>query len=421
MPGVSAWTWHTSPRAVCHAGRTYWGVVERTAEGLSGIVVCAYEHASGKIEKSPVLLTVGSADDHCNPSVWVRPDGRVVMGAAGHTSDRLWYAVSAEPGSVAGWGRVLAVKPGRYQRYSYTQMVFLADEGAEGRLYWFFRGRGYSNPVQHKFTRLLGYANCWAFATSDDWGESWSDATMLWRERGVKVPYTHVVSDGRDTIYLTRSDAMDGADEADRRHVMACRIQAGEVTRLDGARICTVSRLPISRGDALERVYDSDAPEGRPAFNLDLVLDEGDPVVAFSTLVRGDQAAPQNLYHVARWKRGRWAVEDVAAGGPSIYASAGHPHYSGGMTLDPADADRVLLGVVDDSGPGKTCEVQEWRKDSVAGDWRFTRSLRGCGDAMSLRPFCPRGERGPVDALWLAGEYLDYKHWDTGMRLGVRG
>ncbi len=421
---IAAWTWHSSPRAVTWNGRTFWGSVTRTERDESGIIVSAYEHATGAVTVSPIILTVGAADDHCNPSVCVRPDGRIVIGAAGHTSDRLWAAVSSAPGEVGAWDAPVAVRPGGFGRYSYTQMTFLAEEGPSGRLYWFFRARGYAGWLRHKLVRLRGYANWWAYATSDDFGETWSDARILWRERGVNVPYTHVVSNGRDTIFLSRSDTMDRVDPANRCHVMACRLQRGVLSTTNGERICGVDGLPLTDRTRLDLVYDSAAPDGRPAFNLDLALDAaGEPVIAFSTIVRSDDIPHgyTNRYHVARHVDGGWVVEDLADGGPSVYGDDTHPHYSGAMAIDRADTDRVLLGVVDARGNEKRCDVQLWRRDPRTGTWgrRATITPPEDGDRLSFRPTCPEGETGPVRALWLAGRYQTYKRWSTSVRLLV--
>ncbi len=409
----SAWTWHTTPRAVEYEGATYWGAVVRTAEDRSGIVVSAYDHATGRVTASPVVLEVGRADDHCNPSVWVRPDGRIVLGAAGHTSDRLWYAISAEPGDVSQW-RVSEVRPGRYARYSYTQMAFLADDGPQGRVYWFFRGRGSDNVVRHKLLRLRGYANWWAFATSVDWGETWSDATMLWRERGVNVPYTHVTSNCRDTLYFSRSDTVDRIDPSNRRNVMACQLKGGVLRRMDGARICSVEQLPLTRHRALDLVYDSTAQGNHAAFNLDLTVGgSGSPVIGFSTLERnGSPETYTNHFHIGRWNGSTWTVESITSGGPSIYRDDSHPHYSGALSIDRTDPDTVYLGVV---RPEEAVEgaIEVWRRDASAGTWARAGFVapRGRGGGKAFRPACPEGSTGRVRVLWLTGRYDSYTDW----------
>ena len=420
MDEISAWTWHTMPRAVESGGYTFWGSVTRTAGDESGIIVSSYDHRTGACESSPVVLKVGGADDHCNPSVWARPDGRLLLGAAGHTSDRLWFAISQDPGDISRWREVVSVRPGNFARYSYSQMVFLADEGKDGRVYWFFRGRGSANPVHHKAIRLRGYANWWAYATSDDHGETWSSGKILWRERGVNVPYTHIASNGRDTLFFSRSDVVDRADSSRRRHVMACRYKAGVFSRLDGTQICTERQLPMTRHGVLDLVYDSEAAGNHPAFNLDLALDTDDrPVIAFSTLEPASGLPGYtNLYHVARWTGAAWDVGQVADGGPSIYAGSGHRHYSGAMSIDRGDSDVVYLGVARLTDERVTCDIQRWRRSTDTGVWQSLGSVvdESVADQKHFRPVCPEGGEGPVRVLWLSGEYHSYTDWSTRVR-----
>jgi len=405
------------PRAASSGTATYWGSVCRTPEGASGIIVSSYDRDSGECETSPVILTVGPADDHCNPSVWIRPDGRIVVGAAGHTSECLWHAISIRPHSVAEWGSAVPSKPGGFARYSYSQMVHLADEGGQdGRLYWFFRGRGFASTLRHKAIRLRGYANWWAYSISDDLGETWSGTKILWRERGVNVPYTHVTSNTKDTLYFSRSDTVDRIDPSNRRDVMACQLRAGVFSRLDGRRICTESQLPITRHKSLDTVYDSKR-QGRAAFNLDITVDDaGYPVIAFSTLAKDTSGLnSENIYHVGRWTGEEWNIARVADGGPSIYEDAGHAHYSGAMAVDRADPSIVYAGVVVLVNGVKRCDVWRFRKDAGTGAWIRMDMVSDYSTECpkSFRPVCPEGGKGPVQVLWLSGTYDNYRSWTT--------
>ena len=71
--GDGAWSWFGDPRAVTHDGRTYVGWVDHEGD----VKVSSYDHATGE-RVTAVLQARLNQDDHANPSLHVRPDGRLV-------------------------------------------------------------------------------------------------------------------------------------------------------------------------------------------------------------------------------------------------------------------------------------------------------------------------------------------------------
>ena len=75
--GDGAWSWFGDPRAVTYTGahtRTYVGWVDLEGD----IKVSSYDHATGE-RTTAVLQARLNKDDHANPSIQVRPDGRLVV------------------------------------------------------------------------------------------------------------------------------------------------------------------------------------------------------------------------------------------------------------------------------------------------------------------------------------------------------
>ena len=122
--GDGAWSWFGDPRAVTHDGRTYVGWVDQEGD----IKVSSYDHTSGE-RVTAVLHARLNQDDHANPSIQVRPDGRLVVYYSAHVGPAMHYRVSDQPEDVTAWGAPQTVDentPGGFG-YTYPNPVRLAD------------------------------------------------------------------------------------------------------------------------------------------------------------------------------------------------------------------------------------------------------------------------------------------------------
>ena len=70
-------------------GRTYVGWVDQEGD----IKVSSYDHASGE-RVTAVLQARLQQDDHANPSIQVRPDGRLVVYYSAHVGPAMQFRVS---------------------------------------------------------------------------------------------------------------------------------------------------------------------------------------------------------------------------------------------------------------------------------------------------------------------------------------
>ena len=96
-----AWSWFGDPRAVYHAGahrRTYVGWVD----AAGSVQVASYDHDTG-IRVITTLKANFQLDDHANPSLLVRPDGRLIVFWSAHIGGSMFYRRSVRPEDVTAW------------------------------------------------------------------------------------------------------------------------------------------------------------------------------------------------------------------------------------------------------------------------------------------------------------------------------
>src|SRR3954447_16470149 len=139
--GAGGWTWFSDPRAVYFEGRhrrTYFGWVNR--EGA--IVVASYDHATRRLEKA-VLQRGGRIDDHCNPALLMRADGRLTAFYCGHHGAHMFYRRTRHAEDVSHWGpqHTLPTNAAGHFGYTYPNPMYLRGER---RTYLFWRGGRHS-------------------------------------------------------------------------------------------------------------------------------------------------------------------------------------------------------------------------------------------------------------------------------------
>jgi BNR repeat-containing family member len=224
--GDGAWSWFGDPRAVTYAGahtRTYVGWVDRDGD----VMVGSFDHATrerGTAVPAPRL----NRDDHANPSIQVRPDGRLVVFYSRHVGPAMHYRVSSRPEDVTAWEapQTVAVNTPGIRGYTYPNRVRLA---AEGRRYLFWRGGNY-NPT---------------FSVQADGSSVWLPARNLIFMPGER-PYVKYASSGGDTIHVAYTNAH--PNEFPDVNVYYARVRAGTIERAGGQQVGTLT-APIAPAD----------------------------------------------------------------------------------------------------------------------------------------------------------------------------
>jgi BNR repeat-containing family member/PKD domain/Concanavalin A-like lectin/glucanases superfamily len=377
--GDGAWSWFGDPRAIMHDGRTYVGWVDQEGD----VKVSSYDHATGE-RVSAVLQARLNQDDHANPSLQVRPDGRLVVFYSRHVGPSMHYRVSSQPEDVTSWGPPQTVptnSPG-IRGYTYPNPIRLEAEDAT---YLFWRGGNY-NPT---------------FSVQQDGETTWSAARTLITMPGQR-PYVKYDSSGGDTIHVAYTNAHPA--EFGDVNIYYARIRAGTIEHANGQDIGPLD-VPISPG-AGDVVFDQ--PED--AWVHDVAADPaGNPVIVFASF----PSASDHRYQYARWNGTAWEVHPVTPAGGTFREDGGSPLYSGGLTLDHEDPSRVYLSR--QVGVG-AWQVETWTTADGGATWT---SVAQTTSGKNVRPVSPRGMAatgGDMSVIWMKGGYPSYVSYDTSVQ-----
>ncbi|MET0761070.1 MAG: BNR-4 repeat-containing protein, partial [Thermoleophilaceae bacterium] len=232
--GDGAWSWFGDPRAVSHNNRTYVGWVDLEGD----IKVSSFDHRSGE-RVTAVLAARLNRDDHANPSIHVRPDGRLVVFYSRHVGPAMHYRVSSQPEDISSWEapQKLPVNVPGIRGYTYPNPIRLAGEG---RTYLFWRGGNY-NPT---------------FSVQADGSGAWSAARNLILMPGER-PYAKFAESGGDTIHVAYTNAH--PNEYPSVNVQYARIRAGRIERANGQQIGSLDGPPIAP-EAGDLIFDGAEP-----------------------------------------------------------------------------------------------------------------------------------------------------------------
>lgn len=387
-----AWNWDTDPRAVYYRGqheRTYIGWVT----GIGAVRVSSFDHETGESPAVTVKTRLGR-DDHANPALLVRPDGRLMIFYSAHCGPRMFYRITVEPEDICSWGEEMAIGTNTQgvHGYTYPHPVQLSGEG--GRIYLFWRG-GNFQPV---------------FSVSDD-GIVWSLARTLIRGDGER-PYVKYESDGIETIHFAFNDGHPRR-EPENNLYYAC-YRGGTFYRADGSPIRGIESLPLVPSEA-DIVYDA-AQAGSRSWVWDIALDRsGNPVIVYATFPTPED----HRYRYARWDGTRWEDHEITQAGPSFprrpegRIGREEHYYSGGVTLDHGDSGVVYLS----REVAGVFEVEEWTTRDGGKMWTRVPVTSGSSKG-NVRPYVPVG-RGTAarEIIWMYGDYIDYQRYETGLRM----
>lgn len=394
LTGDGAWSWIADPRAVYYEGehrRTYVGWVNAQGD----IRVASYDHDTGAVTTQTVRKEL-QRDDHANPALLVRPDGRLVVFYSGHPGRWMIYRVSLWLEDVSGWGDEAAAAPftSDTRGHTYPAPVRLSRDG--GLTYLFWRGPGYDV----------------VFSKSED-GGTWSDAVALF-DNGDDRPYAKLAVDGDGAIHLALTDG--NPAEVPSNSVYYIRLIGDDLTLADGTLLTDTEDLPLRPSDC-EVVYDS-VGEGVSAWIWDIAVDaDGRPVIVYATFPEEDD----HRYRYARWDGRAWSDHEITpAGGwfPTVRRGSQRfsTHYSGGLALDHDDPSVVYLS----RDVGGTFEIEKWVTSDGGNSWT-SRAITANSAKNNVRPFVPRGgARDGPEVIWMHGDYVDWRNYGTSLRMKLR-
>lgn len=382
-----AWCWFSDPRGFYHCGineHTYLSWI--TSRGH--IRVCQFDHRTNRLQTVTVKESL-EVNDHDNPTIVLRPDGRLMIFYCRHTCDLfIYYRISVHPEDISAWGEERFVPYISNGNVTYPVAFFLPAE--DNRLFLIYRGLDWQPTLQ----------------ISDDWGETWSKPVKI--IQGAERPYTKLEADSRGRIHIAFTDGHP-RDEQQNRIYYLC-YEKGAFYRSDGRLIKRVEEGAVTTTEA-ELVYDASLGK---AWIWDIAADNaGFPVIVYAVL----PGEKQHYYRYVHRTAQHWEDHGVASGGswfPETPAgeSEREPHYSGGIVLDHDDPSAVFLS----RQVRDVFEIEKWVTLDGGNSW-LSVAITADSHLSNVRPFVPRQHRtGSFDVVWMQGHYVHYTNYSTSLK-----
>ncbi|HEU5151561.1 MAG TPA: FG-GAP-like repeat-containing protein [Iamia sp.] len=423
------WCWWQSPRAIVTRDGELLATSVPAPPGAGGRRrandVTAYDLARGRADVSTVMSGRLASDDHNNGAVLELPSGRVVTAWAGHSEEPYVHVAWRDRGSATWQTGVQVHRPEAADptptpgfepvaNVTYANLVWAPQEnGGQGRLYNFFRGRGHQPVVM----------------VSDDQGPTWTYLGEVFA-RPRSRPYVHYAAGPDGRIWFTVG--LGHPHVARANPVYAGYLRDGRMYRSDGTYVTDLGRPvdpsrftlvfqstetnPITWAPSTYRSFDD-----TDAWGSDLVVDAtGAPVMTFT--VRRPQRSPvagKIFRQDAYWARldpgtGRWEVVRVGDAGSELFDN--QLSYTGLTSIDPTDPYRVYMATDVDPAHGAPlvsratgrAQHEIWEGTSADGGttWSWA-PVTADSRTDNLRPLLAARD-GSWALLWLRGSYPYY-------------
>lgn len=382
------WCWFSDPRAVYRNGATYVGWV--APNGSIGIT--KFDHAT-KRRDYYTLAPNFEIDDHDNPTIYFRPDGRLIVFWSMHNDvTGIRYRISTNAEDITAWGaEQLIATPD--SDVSYNNPRYLSGNS---RLYQHFRARS-----------VTTYRPQW-MTHSDDNGATWAAPYKIFQQADHR-PYVKSITNGVDRIdfYMSQGNPGENLLVTNVYHCMA-KLSAGVLKfyKSDGV---TELTLPINIDATLDKVYDSTA-SGVSGWEWDACYDSsGYPRILFERSI----SATDGRYNFVRWNGTAWtSYVEICTAGARISSDASS-EYFGGMCFAKDDPNRVIVS----REAAGIANLEEWVSANEGVTWTKVRDITTDVTAgiKNARPVVPNGATA-VKLLWWRGTYVSYTSFDTDIQ-----
>ncbi|MGO1481980.1 MAG: sugar phosphate isomerase/epimerase family protein [Brachybacterium sp.] len=381
-----------------------------------------------------VVLHAGlESDDHDNPALWRRADGRWVAVYSRHKSDDLTRWRISEGTDPTVWGEE--------RSFDWTTLF---DTPEQMRRLGGGRGVTYQNVHQldgvlHCFVRAINDDPC--YLVSHDDGETWEfGGRLLAREKiGYVNGYaryasgTHLGTDDRLDLIITEHHPRDYATS-----IWHGYLSGGHLHRADGTRVGELGRgleQTAPRAEDLTCVLASGSTWGGAvmshAWTTDLRRFADGTLVALMTARADDTLGTDTdrrqidpidhrfLWAVLAPGQSEWQVRHLAYAGPQLL-----PHeedYTGLGTIDPGDPDALWISTVVDPRDGTELPVHEifhGRTGDAGESWTWTPVTEGSATA-NFRPIAVPGDPSREVLAWYRGTMQSSQAYDTEVLVRV--
>ncbi|MEK7780450.1 MAG: BNR-4 repeat-containing protein [Verrucomicrobiota bacterium] len=414
-----AWTWYNDPRALFYNVKLYFGYVRA---GDSKTALSSFDLTTGQTSN---LWNSGftQLDDHNNPGLLAKQDGRLLAVYARHISDQYFSyrtSGSTNPFAPSGWNAEINI-PNSGAGMTYANPFQLSAES--GKIYNFCRNQNF-NPT---------------IFTSTDGGTNWSAPQLFIQagSGGTVRPYLKYSSD-----YTQRVDFLytDGHPRDIANSLYHLYYQGGAFYKTDGALVKNYASLPIlhdsgERGSVIYQYNAADQadpnewiPTGRAWCWETAYQSNGAPVCVFT--VQRDNIAPNGsltdriYYYYARWTGSAWQKRFIAHAGRPLYNA--EDDYAGGICVDPVEPNVIYISsnAQDPFNLSDTTNVtlraseryELWRGVTGEGGLSFSWSQITSNSVVdNLRPYIPRRNGGERCVLWFRGNYATYTSYSCSI------
>lgn len=378
--GTGVWSWFADPRALRYVDtedKTYVGFVSG-----SDVMVAAYDHATGEITGG-LLEEAFEGDDHANPVLRVKSDGRIQAIYSKHNGSNMWFRETVNPEDVTSWQAASSESWGTSM--TYPNPIDLSDR-----------------VVLHFRSNLNG--NDPHYVESTDDGETWGSAEHLFLGAGFDRPYLkcakHPTLDRIDYVLVEQHPQEDNTVKNSLYHFYR---EGTDFYTSDGTLIGGMATLPLEASD-ITLLWDGPT-ENADCWQWGIAHDgDGDPVIVFATMSDDGGSLTNNSIHTARyarWNGTSWDINPIVSMGKTIH-TGGEAGYSAGIALDPTDVSVVWVAVEDSAGTEAT--LHRYTTSDGGSTWTGE-ELIGAGLEENVRPVVPLNRHDDVAVLYFRGDY----------------
>lgn len=350
------------PQIVTSGTKTYFGYVKGSNSG--DVKVAAYD-SDTRTTSTPFVLHVqlggeNAADNHDNPGIFVRDDGKVLAMYCRHAGSSLLSRISSSAGDVTAFASEVSTDRGTTHDYPSLFKV--------GSTLWCL----FRDTTTGQNANLV-------YITSTDDGATWSTQTAVYNGHSGTTPYWRLWLDepsGFIHVVITENTLANLGhfyiDTAD-----------GSLHKSDGTTI--VASMPLAYASITPIVTASVVQ------CWGVTTDAGNPVAIY--MLHGSS---DNAIKIARWTGSAWTTETIVA---SVGGQLGINQTGSGCAIDPLDPDRVWF-------PIKATKFEMYEYTKAGGVWTGT-ALTASSSRDQVWPAATFNSDGSVDVMWQDTDYTN--------------
>lgn len=391
---AGAWSFFGDPRSLQIAGKIFTGWTNMNGQ----VQVSEFDPSSGKTKVKTLGPRLSDGDDHENPSLMARPDGRLMAFYAPHSGrtipkrrkSQLYYRTTINPADISRWTRFRTIPTNTFDGhlgYTYPNPVPLGGD----KIFLAWRGGDWLPAV----------------ATFD--GRKWSKARGMIFSPHPRRPYVKTAAGNSGSVligYNQDNPRQTRTNTYFMRYVPGLGYFKANGTKIapPSKRIASQKGSVVSWGGQNGRTWVMDVAEDK----------DNNPYVLYAA---GDRFT-EMFFYLARYTAGGWVRTRIAGSGfngRSKIPPSYHYYPSAGASLDHRDPNVVYLSRA--VGKQLSMRVETWRlkvPGNLTAGWDVTRN-----SPLNMNCFRPVGVRdGRVgDVAMMCGAYYSWLNFPTGIYL----